>query len=177
MRGRTGSSWLVIPLLALGIFTLAVAQVSLVPWLHIGGITADVLLASTIAVALHFGPWSGLLWGMSLGLTADILAAHPLGILALPLALVGYGSGLAHVWVLESRVLVPLVAGFAGTLAYALLQMPVTWAWGYPIALDASRLRAILFMGLYTTVWTWVGFLLLLIVHRLQRRERLRVHM
>ncbi len=177
MKGHSRISWLIAPLLGAGILLLAVAQVSLMPWLHIGGITADLLVATTVAVALHFGPWSGLLWGLSLGVTADVLAAHPLGVLAVPLGIVGYGAGLAHIWVLESRILVPLLTGFGGALAYALLQIPAVWIWGYPIGLAGSWLRDMTLMASYTAIWAWAFFLLLLLIHRLQRQERLRVHL
>jgi len=177
VRARLNMSWLLGIVLTGLIVAIAIAQISLAPWLDVQGIIPDLLVATTVTVALHFGPWAGTGWGLSLGISADVLSGHPLGILAVPLAMSGYFSGLAHVWVLESRVLAPVGVGFLGALAYFFLQIPLAGMWGYPITVHLAWIRGIVLKALYSALWAWAFFLALSVVHRLQRHERLHVRL
>ncbi len=173
MRRDTRARGLLV-MVSLGLSVLtAVAQVALAPWLYIGRAMPDFLAATTIAAALHFGPWAGVFWGLGVGLLADVLGAHPPGVLTVPLIVVGYAAGLAHRLVLESKVLVPIGVGAIGALVAALLQVPMAVLWGYPVVLPALVAARIGPQVVYTAAWTWLFFLVLLTVHRLQRRERL----
>lgn len=172
MRERSRARGVLIAAVPVTALASVVAQMSLAPWLQVRGGIPNFLVATTAAVALHFGPWAGIFWGGMAGLLADILAAHPVGLLALPLAVVGYAAGLGHRLVLESRVLAPVLIGLGTTWLEVLLQIPVALIWGYPVVTRAVVDRT-LPASLYTALWTWIFFLLLLLVHRLQKQERL----
>lgn len=173
MKRRSHNNLVVVLIAAL---LTAVVQVALAPWLQVGNARPSLLLATTVALALHFGGWSGLGWGLLSGGMADILAGHAPGVVAIPLALVGYLSGQARAPVLESRFAAPLVAGTLGTLLADLLQALLATLWGYPVILGHLLLYVTFPSALYTGILTVLGFLGLLPVHRLQRRSRLTVH-
>ncbi len=164
--------WIFTPVIGLA---LVLAQIAVVPWFAVEGAFPDILTAAAVAMGLHFGPFRGLMWGFFLGGLADVLAAHSFGLLALPLALVGYGSGLAHRWVFESRFLVPLATGLGGALGSHILQVLVAWALGLGVDVRVLVWPENILRVVYTMGVSWLFFLLLLTVHHLQRRERLRI--
>ena len=173
MRERSSAQGLVAFIGVVAAIVVCVAQVSFAPWMQVRGAIPDLLVATTVALALHFGPWMGVFWGLGVGGLADVLAAHPLGILALPLAAVGYGAGMGHRLVLESRVLAPLGIGLVAALLHRVLQIPLALLWGYPVVVPAVLDGRGLIAVVYTALWTWACFLLLLVGHRLRKRERL----
>ena len=170
---RRGQRWLLVSTLAA--FLVAIAQIALPSQLQIGGARPGILVVAAMAIGLHFGAWSGLGWGLLAGLFADMLAAHPLGIVGLPVAVVGYLSGRAHALVLDSRVVIPLAAGLLGTVLSDLLQALIASLWGYPVLLGHMLLHLTLPAALYNAALTLAFFVALLPVHRLQRRSRLTV--
>ena len=157
--------------LGMALFTAAI-QVALIPWANVRGATPDILVATTVALALHFGPWVGMPWGLLVGGATDILAAHPLGILALPLAAVGYMAGWGHRLVLDSKVIAPWGMGILASLAYDVLQIPLGLVWGYPVPAVGVMVQRALPRAAYTAGVAWLFFLVLLSVHRLRKRER-----
>ncbi len=173
MRKQSPARGLIAILFLVAGLAVTVAQVAFVPWLRVWGAVPDLLVATTVALALHFGPWAGLSWGLGVGLFADVLAAHPLGILALPLALVGYAAGWGQRLVLESRVIAPVGVGLGAGIAAVLLQIPMALMWGYPVPARTVLTERVLPAAAYTALLTWLCFLLLLSGHRLRRRERL----
>ena len=173
MRRRSSTRGLLMvgtPFIALA---TALVQVAFAPWIQMWGGVPNFLVATTVALALHFGPWAGVFWGLAVGGLADVLVAHPLGLLALPLLVVGYVAGLGHRFVFESRVLAPLSIGAGATWLDALLQVPLTLLWGYSTNVRNMLVEQVLPASVYTALWTWAFFLLLLVVHRLRRQERL----
>ncbi len=172
MRAQASSIGLGL-VLALGMAWLTAAfQIAMAPWGSIRGATPDIPVATTVALALHFGAWVGLPWGFIVGGAMDILAAHPFGLLALPLALVGYMVGWGHRLVLDSKIIVPWGMGAVAVLMYDLLQIPMGILWGYPVPpLDVVVQRSLL-RSVYTAAVGWLLFLLLLSVHRVRKRER-----
>lgn len=93
----TGSiSW---PRVLLALLTLVTAitlqstALSLLP--APGGGRPDLVIVLVVCVALVDGPNTGVVFGFTAGLALDLLSQHPLGVLALVLAVFGYvvGSG------------------------------------------------------------------------------------
>lgn len=173
MRKQSPARGLIALVFLVAGLAVTVAQVALAPWLRVWGAVPDLLVATTVALALHFGPWAGLSWGLGVGFLADVLAAHPLGILALPLALVGYMAGWGQRLVLESRVIAPIGVGLVAGIAAILLQIPVAMMWGYPVPVSTILVERTLPDAAYTALLAWLCFLLILSGHRLRRRERL----
>lgn len=91
-----GISW---PRVLLALLTLVTAitlqttALSLLP--SPGGGRPDLVIVLVVCVALVDGPNTGVAFGFAAGLALDLLSQHPLGVLALVLAVVGYvvGSG------------------------------------------------------------------------------------
>lgn len=173
MRARSTGSGLVIVAVLIAAVLVAILQVALAPWMQIKGAVPDLLVATTVALALHFGSWPGFFWGLVVGGMADVLAAHPVGILAISLAVVGYGAGLGHRLVLESKLVAPIGVGLVASLCNVLLQAPLAMVWGYPVLLSVILRERALPDAIYTAFWGWAFFLLLLTGHRLRGRERL----
>ena len=156
-RRRSAIGFIVIPILTL-MAGVAVIQVALAPWLTWADAPPDFMLATTVVIALVFGPWLGALWGLGIGALTDVLSAHTLGLLALPLTVVGYIAGLGHHRVLESRILIPAGIGALATIGYVLLQGGLAALMGYPVVWS-SLLGAKLWQKvIYTTLWTWLIF-------------------
>lgn len=115
---------LLVGLSAVLILVAVMLQTTLVARLPLPGGRPDLLLLATVAFGLAAGRSAGLFAGFAGGLLTDLLAAHPLGLFALVLCLVGYLCGLAQPEVGNS-VLLPLgvvvVAAVASTLGEAAL--------------------------------------------------------
>ena len=81
---------------ALVLFTATVLQIGLLSDLRIAGVSADLLLALTVAAGLTGGPNSGAAVGFFAGLIFDIFLATPLGLSAFAYCLTGYLVGLVE---------------------------------------------------------------------------------
>ncbi|HSV64283.1 MAG TPA: rod shape-determining protein MreD [Mycobacteriales bacterium] len=104
---------------------LAVAvQGTVIARLPLPGGLPNLPLLVVVGVALAAGTTAGLACGFGTGLAADVLSDHPVGLLALCLALVGFGVGLLEP---ESdrgalrSLLAVAVAAAAAQLGYAAL--------------------------------------------------------
>ncbi len=169
------SSWwrAAVLLFLLAAWAAAVADMALMPWLQVRYAQPSLAAAWTIALALHFGSWAGLAWAALTGLLLDMLAAHPVGILTLPLMLVGYAAGWAHRTVLSSRFLVPFLAGGLGALMYGILQIPVARLWGYVAPWTMWLQEGTLLGAAYTGGVTWLTLVILNYIHPRVPDERL----
>lgn len=106
-------------------FLALVLQVCLFSRTPVFGITPDVILLTTIGIALAGGPERGAIAGFAGGLLFDCTVTTPLGLSALVYASVGYVvGGLQHA-VLGATWYTPIVvvgaASAVGTLAYGIL--------------------------------------------------------
>jgi rod shape-determining protein MreD len=85
--------------------------------LRLAGVRPDLLVLSVVAVAMASGPVSGAAFGFSAGLVADLLFDLPVGVSALVYTAVGFGVGIARVYVTSHLPLVHLVLVGAASLA------------------------------------------------------------
>jgi rod shape-determining protein MreD len=76
------------------LLAVLVIQVGAVADLRLWGVTGDLLLVLTIAVALLEGPDAAAGWGFAAGIGYDLLLDTPFGLSALTYAAVGYLVGL-----------------------------------------------------------------------------------
>lgn len=82
---------------AIGAVVAALLELTLVPYLKIGGTQPDLVLVLAVAWALVAGLEGGLVWAFVGGLMLDVLAARPLGSTAFVLLLcVGAATALGH---------------------------------------------------------------------------------
>jgi len=101
-------------IIALVLFTAAVAQTSVFPHLAIGGFRPDLLLLATVAFAFRDGALTGLYVGFAAGLLADLLlAVPPVGINALVFLVIGYTVGVVRPYLASESVTAPLALALA----------------------------------------------------------------
>lgn len=108
------------------VVTALLVQVSVLDRIRFPVTPPDLLLVVVIAVAFVSGVEGGLITGFAAGLLADLVppADHPVGLLALVFAVVGYAAG--HLEDVEERsVLAPVLVVAAGTVGAALVSAVV----------------------------------------------------
>ena len=94
-----------------------VLQESALARLPLPGGSPNLLLVLVLAVALTAGASAGMVTGYATGLLADLVSAHPVGLLALCFGLAGFLAGLLDADTQRSvlRPLVVVAIGAAGT--------------------------------------------------------------
>lgn len=123
------------PLLVVALFVLLAAlQGALAQALvHLPVPHPELVVLAAISAGLLNGPRGGAAWGVFGGLLLDLTSAGPLGASAFPLGLVGFLSGFGDTGALRSNRLLPLQAGFVGTVVFGLLRMLLLLlsGWGF----------------------------------------------
>ncbi|MFL6128924.1 MAG: rod shape-determining protein MreD [Mycobacteriales bacterium] len=109
---------------ALALAVAVVLQSSVLARLPLPGGAPSLVLVLVVAVGLIGGASAGLATGFAAGLLTDLLSAHPVGLLALCFALVGFVAGLLEADV-ERSVLLPMVVVAVATLAVGLTYLAV----------------------------------------------------
>ncbi len=145
--------------IALLLFTAALLQTALFPYLTLAGFRPDLLLLLTAAFALEDGPLTGTVVGFGAGLLADLMVAEQsLGLSAAVLTATGYAVGVARPFVavgsVTAPVLVALGSGVLATGAYALLARLL----GDPRFTPELVVEASLLVGLYNTLLAPLAF-------------------
>jgi rod shape-determining protein MreD len=128
---------LVARLSALGVLGVIV-QTAAVSQLPIAGANADLSPLLVMAVGLLCGSLAGGCFGFGVGLVFDVVSLQTLGVTSLVLLGVGYAAGRLREARDPEGALVPLAAGAAATLLFALgfalmqfllgADAPVSWA-------------------------------------------------
>lgn len=123
-----------LPVAAVGAVVAALLELSIVPYLRIGGAQPDLVLVLAITWTILIGIEGGLAWAFLGGLVIDILAPRPLGSTAFVLLVcVGVAALLGRV--LEPvRVAAPIMTTFVVAILYAVLFLIVYGALHSPIA-------------------------------------------
>lgn len=110
---------------ALVILGATLLQVGVAPYIAIGGVVPNFLLLATVSLALIEGPSYGAVTGFTCGLLYDLLAAGPVGPMALVLTLTGFVAGLLEANLFAEGWLMPLtvlaIASLATELVYGLI--------------------------------------------------------
>src|SRR4051794_16904391 len=114
-----GSTVMSMTLAAIGAVIAALLNLTIAPYLRIGGAQPDFLLTCAIVWTVVAGIEGGLVWAFIGGLMIDFLAPRPLGSTAFTLLLcVGGAALLARVFV-QFRYIVPVVAVFIFSIVNA----------------------------------------------------------
>lgn len=142
--------------LVLLIIAALIFQVAVVDQVVVLGDHADLMVVLAAAAGLVGGPQRGAAAGFLLGLAADLLVITPYGLSALTFVLVGFVCGLLRSTAAAReggtlRYLACVVAGAAGTLAYALLGALI----GQPGMLGHQGVDAVLVVFLGGVVLAW----------------------
>lgn len=108
---------------AIGAIVAALLELTLIPYLQVGGAQPDLVLVLAVAWALVAGLEGGLVWAFVGGLMIDVLAARPLGSTAFVLLIcVGVATALGRV--LEpARLAAPAIVTAAVAILYAALLL------------------------------------------------------
>ena len=109
--------------IVLTLFTALLLQVSVLARLSFLGAKPDLVLVAVVCFALADGPGVGMGGGFGIGLVADLLGSHTLGLLALILCCVGYAAGVIRSYFDRLSTFTPMVVvgglTAAAVLAYA----------------------------------------------------------
>lgn len=100
-----------------------VLQASVLPHLQVAHVRPDLLLVLCLMAGLTHGPRAGALTGFWIGLAQDLLAGRFLGLFILSKAALGALGGFAAQRIYRDRVIVPGLAGLAGTILQRLVMM------------------------------------------------------
>lgn len=138
---------------AVAVLLALLLQTTVLAALPLPGAAPDLLVVLVVAFALAEGPLSGAVTGFVAGLSADLLADHPLGRLALVLTVVGCATGTLHDDTGRST-LRPFAAVAAGAAGAVLLYAAEGVLVGDPRAGAGAALRALVSSVPYAVVLT-----------------------
>lgn len=169
-RGRAW--WLTTALGLVAAWGVALFDVAVAPRIALLSGRPSLAAATTVALALHFGPWVAAGWGLAAGLFMDVLAVHPVGLLALPLGVTGFVSSYARNYLTEDSLGVPLATAVIALAACAILQWPLARILGFAAPWHLVGQVEVWASVLYSAGLSWVIFTLVRAVHPIAPSER-----
>lgn len=128
---------------------LAVAETTIVPFARVAGVGPNLILLEVLAVALFRGPLTGGTFGILGGALLDLWRGQALGLFALAGGVTGYLFGLLEPRLFKDNLVVPVAAGFAGTLVFQLLFLLLSTFTGWGYLLWSALGRVVLPEALY----------------------------
>ena len=126
--------------------------------LRVFGVTPDVALVLTVAVAYYQGPERGAAFGFFAGLVIDLFLNTPFGLSALSFALVGYGIGVVQSGLVRASRWVPPVMGVLGGLAGGALFVCIGALAGREELLALRSMKVVIIAGVYDAFLALVAF-------------------
>ncbi|MCL2819101.1 MAG: rod shape-determining protein MreD [Actinomycetia bacterium] len=134
-------------------FIIAVIlQVTIAPYIAIGGVSPNFLMITVIVMALVEGPNTGTVLGFVAGLLFDLLGAGPVGPMALVLSIAGYIAGLVHENLFAEGWLLPVGIIALATFTSEILYMIVILFLGTQTSLASAFMGIVLPSTLYNAV-------------------------
>jgi rod shape-determining protein MreD len=100
--------------LGLLLVTAVLIDTVMLSGLSIAGVTPSIVVLTVVAVGLTDGAESGTRYGFAAGLLVDLLSGGLVGLSALVLLLVGFGSGVVRPFLTSSTLLTQVVAAAIG---------------------------------------------------------------
>jgi rod shape-determining protein MreD len=160
-------------LAAVGAVIAALLNLTIAPYLRIGGAQPDFVLTAAVVWTVVAGIEGGLVWAFIGGLMIDLLAPRPLGSTAFTLLIcVGLAALLARALV-QFRYAGPIAAVFLCSIVNALLFLVVYGALRGPIP-AADPVGMVLPSAVYNTlIAALIGPATIAVMARRQDRERL----
>lgn len=138
----------------LSLFTALLLQVTVLARLSFLEAKPDLVLVAVVCFALSDGPAVGMGAGFGVGLFADLLGSHTLGVETLILTVVGYAAGVIRSYFDRMSTFTPMlvVGGLtaAGVLAYAGLGALL----GDPRVSGGPVVRSLVLTSLYDVLLT-----------------------
>ncbi|HVF06031.1 MAG TPA: rod shape-determining protein MreD [Frankiaceae bacterium] len=140
--------------IVLSMFTALLLQVSVLGRLSFLGAKPDLVLVAVICFALADGPGVGMGAGFGVGLVADLLGHHTLGLLALVFCVVGYAAGVIRSYFDRLSTFTPMLV-VGGLSAVAVLMYAALGALlGDPRISEEPVVRSLLLTSFYDVVLT-----------------------
>lgn len=145
--------------LALAIVVGVVLQMTLFSaGLRVFGVTPDVELVLTVAVAYYLGPERGAVFGFVAGLVIDLFLNTPFGLSALSFALVGYGIGVVQSGLVRAPRWVAPIMGVLGGLAGGALFVGIGALAGQEALLALRSVKVVLIASVCDALLAVVAF-------------------
>ncbi|MGZ4691373.1 MAG: rod shape-determining protein MreD [Acidimicrobiia bacterium] len=144
--------------LTLLLIAIVLVQTTILPYLRVAGVVADLGLVATVAVAYREGPETGAIFGFAAGLSMDLFLQTPLGLSALAYALTGYFIGILQGALLRSAWWVAPVLGGLGGILGGLLFIGIGALVGQEQLFALRSLRVVLLAGVYDALVAPVMF-------------------
>jgi rod shape-determining protein MreD len=138
--------------LALLLIAIVLIQTTILPYLRVFGVVADLGLVATVAVAYREGPETGAIFGFAAGLSMDLFLQTPLGLSALAYAFTGYLIGILQTGMLRSSWWVSPVLGALGGLIGGMLFIGIGALVGQDQLFALRSVRVVLIASLLDAV-------------------------
>lgn len=126
--------------------------------LRVFGVTPDVGLLLTVAVAYYSSPERGAVFGFVAGLVTDLFLNTPFGVSALSFALVGYGVGVVQSGLIRAPRWVAPVVAILGGLAGGALFVGMGALAGREELIALRSMKVVLIASVYDAVLAFVAF-------------------
>lgn len=133
------------------IFGSLIVQVSILDQAIIHGVKPDLFLILAIALGILYGPRTGAAVGFAGGLLQDLLLGQYIGLHAFSKALTGAIAGLAEREVFKENLILPILAGFIGTVINEVTVFAVLHLFGRRMEFGYSWRTIILPLAIYST--------------------------
>lgn len=152
-------------------FVAALGQMTLAPYLPIGGAIPDLIVVVTVSSGLLFGWRVGLGVGATAGLLVDLAFGRIIGLQILGYGLVGLVCGLTEEKVFKDNWILPSLGGLAGTILVQSLALSVLLLFGRSFEIWQEFRQVIFPNSLYNMVLTALFYARLLRLHQYIRPD------
>ena len=159
-------------LAAMGAVATSLLNLTITPFLRIGGAQPDFVLLCAVVWTVAVGFEGGLIWAFIGGLMIDLLSPRPLGLTSFTLLLCVGGAAVVARLSLRLRYVIPVVAVVLFSVVNALLFLMVYGALRAPIPVPdplAAIVPAAFYNGILAAI---VGPLTVAAMSRRENRER-----
>ena len=140
------------------LFAAALAQVSIVSSIELGGGAADLVLVTLVCVALLRGSIFGAVAGFWTGLIVDTATLQTLGVTSLLLTIGGYWIGRYGETTARDRAHAPFLSVVVATVLYALGTLVLQFVLGEPAPAGVILVDALAPAILLNLVLTWPAY-------------------
>lgn len=157
----------------MGLLTLvaAIFQMTLAPYLRIGGAMPDLIVVITVASGLLFGWRVGMGVGATAGLLVDLAFGRLIGMQILAYGLLGWVCGLTEEKVFKDNWILPSLGGLAGSILVQSFALGVLLLFGRTFDVWQEFRTVILPNSLYNLILTAFAYHQLLRVHHYIRPD------
>ena len=146
--------------------TIALIQVSIVPWISPAYIKPNLLLMAVVCWGTMRGVRQAVAWGAFGGILLDIMSSVPFGINLIALLPVSLCTGMNETKMLENTLLLSLAIVFVGTFIYGVCFLLIVQATGSHVYWVEDMMRNLIPSALVNTLLTPLMYWFLLPLSR-----------